>query len=164
MSSKVKGIPDGYHTITPYLTLKDAAKAIKFYKDAFGAQEIEMHHAPDGRIMNATLKIGNSFFMLCDEFPEYGGCGISPPHSLKGTTAMLHLYVEDVDAAFNKAVKAGSKVKMPVADMFWGDRYGQLEDPFGHLWSIATRISAPSKEKSQKGAEECFTKGCKGKK
>lgn len=152
MAKKVKAIPEGYHTITPYLTLKDAAKAIQFYKAAFGAKEIELNSSPDGRIMNAVLKIGDSLMMLSDEFPEYCST-ISPPHSLKGTTAMFHMYVEDVDKAFNKAIKAGAKVKMPLADMFWGDRYGQLEDPFGHLWSLATRIAISTPE------HECTT-GC----
>lgn len=140
MSKKVKPIPEGFHTITPYLTLNNAAKAIQFYKNAFGAIEIEVNHSPDGRIINAILKIGNSMLMLSDEFPEYG-CGTKPPHALKSTTVMLHIYVEDVDTAFKQAIQAGAKVKMPVEDMFWGDRYGQLEDPFGHLWSIATHIA-----------------------
>lgn len=134
-----KTIPDGFHTITPYLTLKDASIAINFYKEAFGAKEMEINHSSDGRIMNAVLKIGNSLIMLSDEFPEFTS-GVLPPHTLNGSTVMLHIYVEDVDAAFNKAVKAGAKVIMPVDDMFWGDRYGQIEDPFGHLWSLATHI------------------------
>ena len=117
MKPKVKPIPDGYYTLTPHLSIKDAAKAIKFYKDAFGAKEVEVCDTPDGKIMHAVLKIGNSLLMLADEFPEYG-CGISSPKSLKGTTSMLHLYVEDVDASFNKAVKAGAKVIRPVEDQF----------------------------------------------
>lgn len=161
MSKKVKAIPDGFNTITPYLTLKDSAKAIKFYKEAFGAKEIEVNHSPDGRIMNAILQIGNSMLMLSDEFPEFSSCNIMPPHSLKGTTTMFHLYVEDVDAAFNQAVKAGAKVKMPVEDMFWGDRYGQLEDPFGHLWSIATHIADLPAHEVEHGAQECCKKSAK---
>jgi PhnB protein len=140
MSSKSKAIPEGFHTLTPYLTLKDASKAIQFYKEAFGAHEIEVSHSTDGKIMNAVLKIGDSLMMLSDEFPEYS-CGVSNPHSLKGTTAMFHLFVDDVDHSFSKAIKAGATVKMAVDDMFWGDRYGQLEDPFGHIWSIATPIA-----------------------
>ncbi|QLH37631.1 MAG: VOC family protein [Parachlamydiaceae bacterium] len=136
-------MPEGFHTVTPYLTLKNAAKAIQFYKDAFGAKEIEIHHAEDGRILNASIQIGNSMVMLCDEFPEFG-CGTLSPQSMKGTTIVLHIYVEDVDALFNQALHAGAKVKMPVENMFWGDRYGQLEDPFGYFWSIATRIADES--------------------
>lgn len=142
MSKKVKAIPEGFHTITPYLTLKEAAKAIKFYKDAFGAKEVDVNYSPDGKVMHAILKIGDSLIMLSDEFPE-SDFGVSTPHSLKGTTTLFYLYVEDVDTAFNKAVKAGGKVKTPVEDMFWGDRYGQIEDPFGHLWSLATHIADP---------------------
>ncbi len=155
MTQKVKAIPNGYHTVTPFLSLKDASKAIQFYQHAFGAQEIEKHQAPDGKIMHAVLKIGDSLIMLADEFPQHS-CGISAPHSLKGTSAMFHLYVEDVDTAFDKALQAGAKVKMPVADMFWGDRYGQLEDPFGHLWSIGTHKADLTPEQVNKGAEECF--------
>lgn len=154
MSQKVKPIPTGYHTITPFLSQKDAARAIKFYADAFGAKEVEKHNTPDGKIMHAVLKIGDSLIMLADEFPE-SGCGISAPHALKGTTTMFHIYVEDVDAFFNKAVKAGAKVKMPVADMFWGDRYGQLEDPFGHLWSIGTHIADFTAVEVEEKATEC---------
>jgi PhnB protein len=155
MTQKVKSIPDGYHTVTPFLSLKDASKAIQFYQHAFGAKEIEKHHAPDGKVMHAVLKIGNSLIMLADEFPQ-SNCGISSPHSLKGSSAMFHLYVEDVDAAFEKALKAGAKVKMPVADMFWGDRYGQLEDPFGHLWSLGTHKADLTPEQVEQGAKECF--------
>lgn len=140
MSKNMKGIPEGYRTVTPYLTLKEAAKAISFYKAAFGAEEVELHHSPDGRIMHATIRIGDSLIMLSDEFPEYG-CGASNPQALKGTTVMLHVYVPNVDIAFSKAVKAGATVKMPVDDMYWGDRYGQIEDPFGHIWSLATHIA-----------------------
>jgi PhnB protein len=138
MSQKMKTIPDGYHTVTPYLIVKDGSQAIKFYEKAFHAQEIFRQDTPDGKILHATFKIGDSIIMLSDEFPEHHGHKIMAPNSLKATTAMLHLYVEDVDASFNHAVKMGAKVLMPVGDMFWGDRYGQLEDPFGHCWSLAT--------------------------
>lgn len=154
MSKKVKPIPEGFHTVTPYLTLKDGAKALKFYKDAFDAQEIEVNHTPDGRIMHAAFKIGDSMIMMSDEFPEFS-CGISSPSSLKGTTTLLHIYVEDVDSAFDKAVKAGATVKMPVADMFWGDRYGQLEDPFGHQWAISTHIADLSNDEIEEGSQQC---------
>lgn len=155
MSQKVKAIPDGYRTVTPFLSLKDAAKAIKFYQEAFGAKELQRHPAPDGKIMHAVIKIGDSLIMLADEFPQ-GGCGMSSPNSLKGTSMMLHLYVEDVDSAFDKALKAGATTKMPVADMFWGDRYGMLEDPFGHLWSISTHKADPTPAEMEKAAKECF--------
>jgi PhnB protein len=152
--SEVKKIPDGYRTLTPFLSLKEAAKAIEFYQKAFDAQLVERHDTDDGRIMHAVMQIGDSLVMLADEFPEYG-CGITSPQQLKGSSVLFHLYVEDVDAAFDKAVKAGAKVNMPVADMFWGDRYGQLEDPFGHHWSIATHIADFSTEEIEQGAKQC---------
>ncbi len=157
MAHKVKPIPEGYHTLTPFLSTTNAAKAIEFYKNAFGAHEIEKHAGPDGKIMHAVLKIGNSLIMLADEFPEHS-CGASTPKSLKGTTVMFHLYVEDVDHAFEKAKKAGAEVTMPVADMFWGDRYGQLRDPFGHLWSIATHIADYTPEEMEKGCQDFMDK------
>ena len=136
MKSQVKAIPDGFHTLTPHLVVKGASDAIEFYKKAFGAQEIGRMAAPDGKtIMHAQIKIGNSIVFLVDEFPQMGCKG---PLSIGGTAVTLHLYVEDVDAAFNRAVAAGAQVTMPVADAFWGDRYGRLADPFGHHWSLAT--------------------------
>ena len=135
MLSNVKAIPEGYHTVTPYLTLRDAAQAMEFYKSAFGARETFRMNTPEGKIGHAELTIGDSIVMLSDENPQ-GGC--ASPSSLKGTTVTLFLYVEDVDATFQQAVKAGATVLMPVTDMFWGDRHGQLADPFGHRWSIAT--------------------------
>lgn len=157
MSSKVNAIPKGYHTVTPFLSLKNASKAIQFYKDAFDAIVIEQNDSPDGKIMHAFIQIGNSLLMLADEFPE-SKCGISSPQSLKGSTIMLHVYVDEVDLFFNKAVKAGAKVIMPVADTFWGGRYGQLEDPFGHLWSVATHQVDLSKQEIAKAAVEFFSK------
>jgi PhnB protein len=131
----VRAIPEGYHSITPHMTVRDAARAIEFYKQAFGAVEKGVSKAPDGKIMHAELRIGDSLFMLSDEFPEYGSMS---PLSTGGSGMGLHIYVEDVDSAFDRAVKAGAKAEMPVSDMFWGDRYGKLADPFGHKWSIAT--------------------------
>lgn len=157
MPKKVKPIPEGYHTITPFLSIKDAAKAIKFYQNAFGAKVVEQHDCPDGKVMHAVIKIGDSMIMLADEFPQ-SECNLSSPKSVKGTTCMLHVYVEDVDAAFNKAVKAGAKVQRPVTDMFWGDRYGQLEDPFGHLWSISTHIADKTDKEIAEGAKQCMGK------
>src|SRR5258708_5146533 len=133
MNNGVKKIPDGMHTLTPHLTVKNAAKAIDFYKQAFGAMELGRHPMPDGRLMHAMLKIGDSLLMLNDEFPEMGGCG--GPVGLSPVT--IHIQVEDADACFNKAVGAGATVKMPPMDMFWGDRYAKVTDPFGHEWSIA---------------------------
>ncbi len=131
----VKPIPDGMHTVTPHLIIDGAAKALDFYKVAFGAEELSRLPSPDGKLMHASFRIGNSVLFLTDEAPGWGSFG---PLALKGTPLVLHLYVEDCDAAFTKAVAAGCTAKMPPADMFWGDRYGKLTDPFGHEWSIAT--------------------------
>jgi PhnB protein len=133
--TQVKPIPEGFHTVTPYLTLDDAAKAIDFYKRAFGAQEVMRMEAPGGKIGHAEIKIGDSRIMLGDEMPNAGS---RSPKSLGSTTGGIFLYVQDVDAVFNQAVSAGAQVEMPLADMFWGDRYGRLKDPFGHSWSVAT--------------------------
>jgi uncharacterized glyoxalase superfamily protein PhnB len=130
-----KPIPEGFHTLTPYLTVKDAPRAVEFYKQAFGAQVRRIHYAPDGKIMNADLKIGDSILLLAEEFP---GMGPKSPLSLGDSPVTLHLYVEDVDKLFNQAVAAGATVRMPVMDQFWGDRYAQVADPFGHRWSIGT--------------------------
>ena len=134
---KVQAVPDGIHTITPHLVCAGAADAIEFYKRAFGAVEQMRLPAPGGGIMHAALKIGDSMLMLVDEMPAWGSLG---PKALKGSPVTVHLSVPDVDATLARAVAAGAKVTMPVADMFWGDRYGQLEDPFGHKWSVATHV------------------------
>ena len=139
-------IPQGMHSVTPHLICAGAAKAIEFYKQAFGAEEGARLPGPDGRLMHASVKIGDSQVMLVDEMPEWGALG---PKSLKGTPVTIHLYVEDVDAFVERAVKAGAKVTMPVADQFWGDRYGKLEDPFGHHWSVATHVRDVSMEEVQ---------------
>ena len=139
-------IPQGMHSVTPHLICAGAAKAIEFYKQAFGAEEGARLPGPDGRLMHASVKIGDSQVMLVDEMPEWGALG---PKSLKGTPVTIHLYVEDVDAFVERAVKAGAKVTMPVADQFWGDRYGKLEDPFGHHWSVATHQRDVSMEEVQ---------------
>ena len=151
MSSRVKPIPSGFHTLTPHLVVKGASKAIEFYKKAFGAEEIGRMPGPDGKsIIHADLKIGDSHVLLVDEFPEMGCRG---PESIGGTPVTIHMYVEDVDAAFGKAVAAGAQVKMPLADMFWGDRYGVLADPFGHAWSLATHKEDLSPEEIGKRAQ-----------
>ena len=155
-----KPIPDGHHTITPCLVIKGAAEAIEFYKRAFGAEELGRMPmpGPDGqvRIGHAELQIGDSRLFLSDEFPDHGVTG---PNG--SSPVALHLYVTDVDAIFNRAVEAGATVKMPVADMFWGDRYGKLVDPFGHSWSIGTHIEdVPHEEMPQRMAAAMSGKGC----
>lgn len=135
MAGKVKPIPDGYHAITPYLIIKGAAAAIDYYKKAFGATELMRMPQPDGRVGHAELKIGDAVFMLADEFPEMQTVG---PATLGNTSVGLLLYVENADAVFDKAISLGAKVKKPMADQFYGDRTGTIEDPFGHKWTIAT--------------------------
>lgn len=125
------------HTVTPHLVCAGAAKAIDFYKEAFGAEEMMRLEGPDGRLWHGCVRIGDSLVMLADEMPDFGSLG---PKALKGTTVTIHLNVPDVDAFTERAVAAGANVVMPIADAFWGDRYGQIEDPFGHRWSIATRV------------------------
>jgi PhnB protein len=144
----VEAIPKGYHTLTPYMTVRDAARAIEFYKQAFGAVEKGIMKGPDGKIMHAELRIGDSIVMLADEFPQFGSMS---PLSTGGAGMGLHIYVEDVDSSFDRAVKAGATVEMPVMDMFWGDRYGKLADPFGHKWSIATHKADLSMEEMDNG-------------
>ena len=151
----VQAIPKGYHTITPYMTVRDAARAIEFYKQAFGAKEKGVMKGPDGKVMHAELVIGDSIIMLADEFPEFGSLS---PQSTGGSGTGLHIYIEDVDSAFDRAVKAGATVEMPVADMFWGDRYGKLRDPFGHKWSIGTHKADLSLEEMKKGMDETMAK------
>jgi uncharacterized glyoxalase superfamily protein PhnB len=131
----VKSIPAGMHTVTPHLICAGAADAIEFYKRAFNAVELMRLPGPQGKLMHACIRIGDSNVMLVDEMPDWGGLG---PKALNGSPVTIHLFVEDVDAFVATAVAAGAKVTMPVADMFWGDRYGKLEDPFGHHWSVAT--------------------------
>ena len=133
--SKVPAIPPGYHTVTPYLTIRDAARAIDFYKEAFGATELLRMTSPNGTIGHAELRIGDSPVMLSDECPVMKNKG---PESLGGTPVLIHLYVEDVDAVFASAVKAGAKVTQAVEDKFYGDRAGGVQDPFGHVWYIST--------------------------
>jgi len=141
MSKKVKPIPDGYHTATPYLTLQNASAAIDFYKRAFGAKELCRMLGPGGKIMHAEITIGDSHIMLTD---ENSANEIKSPQTLKGTTSALFLYVEDVDAAFRQALKAGAKETQSLENMFWGDRFGKLTDPFGHRWLLASRVEEVS--------------------
>ncbi len=150
-----KAIPDGFNTISPHIVVKDAGKAIEFYKKAFGAQECTRHATPDGKgVMHAQLKIGNSMLMLASEFPPM----CVSPKTRGGTSVTLPLYVENADAAFDRAVKAGCTVKMALSDQFWGDRYGQVEDPFGHQWSIATHKQDLSGEQIAANAKVAFEK------
>jgi len=134
---KVAPIPSGFTTVTPYLVIEGAAQAIDFYKRAFGAQEIARMPGPDGSVMHAEIRIGNSVIMLGEANPQRNALG---PKALKGSPVSIMLYVEDSAAVAAQAEKAGAKITMPVADMFWGDRYGTLEDPFGHKWGVATHI------------------------
>jgi PhnB protein len=147
--SKTKSIPEGYHTATPYLIIKGAAKAIEFYKKAFGAQEMMRMAQPDGRIGHAEIKIGDSPIMIADEFPEMGA---RSPQSLGGSPVSILLYVEDVDAFAKQAVTAGAKVVRQVKDQFYGDRSGSFEDPFGHQWHIATHVEDVAPEEMHKRA------------
>jgi PhnB protein len=143
-AKKVQPIPAGYHAVTAYLGIKGAAEAIDFYKRAFGAKELLRMPGPDGKIGHAELKIGDSHVMLADESPDMGFLG---PQSRGGTTVQLHLYVRDVDATVQNAVAAGGKLTRPVEDKFYGDRAGTLEDPYGHVWYIATHTEdVPPKE------------------
>lgn len=147
MSDKVKSIPEGFHALTPYLVVDGAARAIEFYKEAFGAQEVMRMDAPDGKVGHAELKVGDSIFMLADE------CTESPqraPQSLGGTSVGLMLYVEDVDTVVDRAVAAGAKLERPVKDQFYGDRTGGVVDPFGHSWYVATHVEDVSPEELQR--------------
>jgi len=159
----VKPIPDGYHSVTPALTIKGASEAIEFYKKAFGAQELNRFPGPDGKsIMHAEIKIGDSSIMLCDEMPQMGCLS---PKSTGGPSGSIYLYVQNSDDVFNKAVSAGAKPKMPMMDGFWGDRIGSIEDPFGHVWTIATRKIEMSMEEVKKAGEEFMKQmrsECKG--
>lgn len=130
-------IPEGMHTVTPHLVCEGAADAIEFYKKAFGAMETSRMPGPGGKLMHASITIGDSTIMLVDASPQMGMPG---PKQLKGSAVIVHLYVENADESAARAAAAGAKITMPVTDMFWGDRYGQLEDPFGHRWSIATHV------------------------
>ena len=133
MKNRVKPIPDGFHSVTPYFVVKGAAAAIDFYKKAFGAKELFRMPGPEGRIMHAELTIGDSRIMIADESPKSDS-----GQALTATANSIFLYVDDVDATFKQAVKAGGKENMPLQDMFWGDRYGKLTDPFGQRWGLAT--------------------------
>lgn len=154
MPTPAKPVPEGFHTVTPSLTVRNGAQAIEFYKKALGAQEISRMTTPDGKIGHAELKIGDSIIFLSDEFPGMGAS--KSPQTLGGCSGTLNIYVPDVDNAFQRAVTAGAKVAMPVADMFWGDRYGTFVDPFGFAWGIATHKEDVSPADMDKRAKEAF--------
>jgi PhnB protein len=158
--SMAKAIPEGYHTITPALTVKNCAKALDFYKTAFGAEELFRMTSPDGKIGHAEIKIGDSIIFLSDEF-DMPGCAKSP-QTLGASTGGLCIYVPDVDASYDRAVKAGASPNMPVSDMFWGDRYGNLIDPFGHVWAIATHKEDLTPQQIDERAQEFYAKMSKG--
>jgi PhnB protein len=151
--SKVPAVPEGYHSVIPYLIVRDAASAIDFYKTAFGAQELFRMPMPGGKIGHAELKMGDAHVMLTDEWPDMGA--VAPKPGERPSASVL-LYVDDVDATVDRAVKAGAKIKMPVEDQFYGDRTGQIEDPQGHYWSIATHIEDVSPEELGRRAKEKF--------
>lgn len=147
----VRPIPEGMRSVTPHLICGGAAEAIEFYKQAFDAVELSRLLSPEGNVMHASIRIGDSVIMLNDEMPQWGTFG---PKSLKGSPVTIHLYVEDADAVFAQAVKAGATSTMPLENMFWGDRYGKVEDPFGHQWSIGTHVRDVTPDEMQKAMEQ----------
>jgi PhnB protein len=149
----VRPVPEGYHTVTPYLALDDAAGAIEFYKRAFGAEEIARMDAPGGKVGHAELKIGDSYVMVADTFPQ---SETKAPRDAGTTTAGVFLYVEDVDALFKQAVDAGATVTMELADQFWGDRFGTVRDPYGHVWSMATHVEDVPPEEMEERAKQAM--------
>jgi PhnB protein len=155
MAGNVKHIPDGWRVVTPYLVVKDAARAIEFYGKAFGAKEVMRLPGPGGKIGHAELKIGGEYVMLADEVPEQGH---KSPVSLGGSPVRIHLYVEDVDAVARRAVEAGAKILIPIGDQFYGDRSGRIEDPFGHIWIISTHQEDVTPAEMEKRMEAFFKK------
>jgi PhnB protein len=146
-----KGVPQGYHSVTPSIVVRDASKAIDFYKRAFGAEEVSRMHGPGGSIIHAEIRIGDSMVMLGEEKEEWG---TKSPLSTNGNPGSLHIYVPDADAAFKRALDAGASVRHPLEDAFWGDRYGKVTDPFGHEWGLATRQKDMTDDEIQKAGEE----------
>ena len=148
---------EGTTTLTPHLACRNGMEAIEFYKKAFGAEALTVMPMPEGKLMHATLSIDGALVMLTDEWPEQGGLS---PLSLGGSPVTLHLHVADCDAVFQRAVEAGCEVRMPLADMFWGDRYGIVSDPYGHKWSIATAVKQLTPEELQEAAASAMAEGC----
>lgn len=152
----VKPIPDGFHTLTPHIVCREAVKAMDWYIKAFGAADVGRNLGPDGKLMHGLMKIGNSMLMIADEFPDFKCLG---PKAIGGTPVTIHVYVEDADAVFNRAVGAGAKVTMPIGDQFWGDRYGTFEDPFGHVWSVATHKHDYTSEQIAENMKQAMAQG-----
>ena len=145
--SKIEPIPPGFRSITPYLAIEGAAQAIEWYKKAFNAKELNRAPGPDGKLMNATIRVGDSMVMMSDVFP---GSPLKAPKELGTTTVTLHIYAKNVDKLFQQAVDSGAEITMQLDNQFWGERYGQLRDPFGHQWSLSQRISMSKAEKDEK--------------
>jgi PhnB protein len=157
MSKSTQPIPPGLENLIPHLVCSPCSDAIEFYKKAFGAEELSRMPAPDGRrIMHASIRIGSSVVFLVDDFPEFCGGKSSTPKALKGTPVSIHHYVADCDESIKRAQDAGATVEMPAADMFWGDRYGVIVDPFGHKWSFATHIKEQTPEQTRTAMNEAF--------
>jgi len=157
MPKAVPAVPPGFHTLTPHLIVRDADKAIEFYKQAFGAElQGQAARMPNGKIMHAMLRIGDSFLMLNDEMPDYGALS---PVSGGSSSVTIHIYTDDVDAAFQRATAAGAQVKMPLMDQFWGDRYGKVADPFGHAWNLATHKEDLTPAEIEERAKKAFAHG-----
>jgi PhnB protein len=154
-----KNPPKGYHSVTPAIVVRDAAKAIDFYKEAFGADEVDRMQGPDGSVMHAEIRIGDSIIMLGEENPMWQ---TKSPQTLGGVHGSLHIYVDDADAAFARAVAAGCEARYPMEDAFWGDRYGKVTDPFGHEWGLATRVKDLSPDEIRKAGEEWAQKAMAG--
>jgi PhnB protein len=154
MTKQVKPIPEGYHSVTPYLAVQDGAQAIDFYKRAFGAKELTRMAGPDGKVSHAEIKIGDSIIML----GAMTSAELRSPQSLGASTVSIFLYLDDVDTTFRQALSAGAKETQPLADMFWGDRYGRLRDPFGHSWSLAQHIEDVAPAEMEKRAKEAMAK------
>ena len=159
MSRSLKRVPEDFHTITPHLVVRDVPRAVEFYRRAFGAEELLRNLTPDGgAVLHCELLLGESRFFVNEEFPEHA---VSPA-ALGGSPVTLHLYVEDVDAVYQRAVAAGAEVVFPLQDCFWGDRYAQLRDPFGHRWSVASRLEDLSPAELQERARKWFTERGEG--
>jgi PhnB protein len=153
MAQNVKPVPEGTHTLTVHLIVREATKAIDFYQKGLGAKLQHVHNTPGGKVMHAALQIGDSQFALADEFP---GMSLPAPQTLGGSPVVMNLYVEDVDALFSQAVAAGATARMPLANQFWGDRYGQITDPFGHTWALATHVENVAPDEMARRADALF--------
>ena len=160
MAGKVRAIPEGYHTVTPHLVINGAEKAIEFYQKAFGAKPLGgVFRSPDGKVAHAELQIGDSRIMLADEFPGTGAD--SAPQTLGGTTGHLFIYTDNVDRLFDQAVKAGATVSMPLMNQFWGDRYGQVKDPFGHVWAFGQHVEDIAPAEMERRGKEAFAQAAR---